>query len=86
MTCIVYIYTHQRNSKKNKACLIKFPTFSAQLPSSGGISSVNVVILTSIETIRLMDGENGGRGYGGLGGGGAEEEDYILIATLSPPE
>ena len=33
-----------------------------------------------------MDGENGG---GGGGGGGMElggEEDYIPIATLSPPE
>ena len=34
-----------------------------------------------------MDGEKGGRGFGGVcvwGGGG--EGDYIPIATLSPPE
>ena len=35
--------------------------------------------LTSTETIRLIrDGEKAGRGYG--------EVDYILIATLSPPQ
>ena len=37
------------------------------------------------ETIKLIrDGERGGGIMGGGGGGG--EEDYIPIATLSPPE
>ena len=37
----------------------------------------------STETIRLIrDGENGGEGGMEVGG----EGDYILIATLSPPE
>ena len=30
----------------------------------------------------IMDGEKGGRGYGGRGA----EGDFIPIATLSPPE
>ena len=31
-------------------------------------------------------GEGGGRRNGGGGGGGGVEEDYIPVATLSPPE
>ena len=39
----------------------------------------------STETIRLIrDGEKGGGGGRGMAVGG--EVDYILIATLSPPE
>ena len=43
------------------------------------LPQVNMVLITSVETIRLSRDKRSGMGVG-------KEGDYIPIATLSPPE